>query len=178
MQTHPFIGRMRPLVLPLFLSASLLISSCTQAKQNSWTFETDNTNTPWVSARLSLPSKDIFKDLSVELIQTPNGRSMHIGAYSKRLTPTDENQQLIPLHLRINGNSSTILCQSIEGGQKLIIPEDKSNLIINHLLNGDSVSLFIEQYHAHLDPKSFKTQFKELERLNEGFIAKVKQLLP
>jgi hypothetical protein len=162
-------------ILPLFFI--LFISSCSKSINNPWSLEKDNVNSPWVSARLSLASVDVFRDLSIELIQTAHNRKMHVSAYSKRFTPSDNSPLLVPLHLKINKQASTVLCQSIDGGQKLTLPEETSNLIINHLLNGDQVSLFIDQYRAELDPITFKARFKDLEDFNNATIAKVQKAL-
>lgn len=160
------------------LSFFFLLSSCSTNKEFSWTLESDGNPGEWNSARIALESQDMFKDLSVELIRSQSSQKVYVSAHSTRFTTITSSAALVPVHIKLDQETSTVLCQTFTGEQKLLIPEETSEKIVNCLLANKPVAIFIDQYRADLNPISFREKFQQLEALEDSFLAKVTQYLP
>ncbi len=103
-----------------------------------------------------------YSSLSLEIVRTASGTRMYLNTYSLPLSPVSDNTNKIELTLSTENGSCPVFVDSLEGGQRLIIPSDVASDVICHLLEGKPVTLSIGRYQSTIIPDNFASVYHRL----------------
>lgn len=158
----------------LFLSIlSLLVVGCAYYStppppSRVWVLE--KTVTPYAqynSARLVLPIEDQFRGLEITLVRGSEGVLMYVNACSVAF-PCDEDcfdPNMTQINIVVMGNNPYVVwAHRLQGGQRLLLPCEASDRIIESLLAGIPVEMTIGRYYTEIIPDRFAELYIALGR--------------
>lgn len=150
---HDFIGK--GCLCTFFL---LLIASCTPSCRQ-WQLETACAacpNTP--IAKLYLPPEASYCGLEIEFARCGSDVRMYINVFS---VPFPCEVSSVEIKVSIDDVSFTSDVEVLEGGQRLLVPIDTTNQIIEALANCQTVSIRAGRYSSTLLSCNFADLFKQ-----------------
>jgi hypothetical protein len=139
----------------LFLTLTLI--SCSQPNRN-WQREDVFSHDPnYASSHLSLPPDSDQDSLQVKLVQTKSGMNMYVDSIGKKLHIKPEAK--VCLEIQTENSKEIIEGDCLEGGQRIVLPEDAKQKIIEKLLNGQQVHIAIDRAKTTIIPDNFNTVY-------------------
>lgn len=144
---HRFHGKEWFAILSLFF-----FFSCSKPCQE-WEFGQVVTPCPcYNSGRLFLPTTDPSRGLEIEIIHASSNNEtlLYLGAYSLEFTGTKENPNKTLVTVTIDEQSIVVAADRLEGGQKLLMPPEATQTIINALLENRVVRLKTGRYQTEI----------------------------
>lgn len=154
------------------LSFFLPLCSCTTAPSRQW--ELEKACTPYASydsARLFLPVDDQYRGLELVLVHGSQGASMYLNACNSML-PCDPCEgadfDMTPVDLVIADQYVTLMAHRLKGGQRLLLPTEAVNLIVESLFAGCPVFLTVGCYQTEITPCNFPELYYQLGELRHN----------
>jgi hypothetical protein len=140
----------------------LLFSSCTSPFPQ-WEYEETATCQPcYRSGRVSLPPKDPLGGLEVEFVRTPSVLRAYLNIYAIQVTSDPQHPGKAEVKLVIEDLSENVYADILQGGQRLLLPADATEKIVNALLQDKSIDLSVGRYHSTVDPHNFVGLYNKL----------------
>lgn len=141
----------------LLIFLSFLVFSCSSCRQ--WEYSCERTPCiEYSSSRMILPTQG--KDnLSLELISTISGLRMYVNVYSIPPPSLPCDDKKIEVVISIENTSFAVLSERLIGGQRFLLPARTAELIIQALLNYQTVQIAIGRYRAEIIPRAFQEHY-------------------
>ncbi|HUD00839.1 MAG TPA: hypothetical protein VMR37_00770 [Rhabdochlamydiaceae bacterium] len=115
------------------------------------------------SSRLSYPVGDIVNGIGIEMICAQGLVNTYLEVHAQHIPPYQGNSKEALVILKIEGKTFQGIADRHEGGQRLSMPPQLHQLLIESLQLGRPVTILLEGYFTTLDPKEFSEQFRELQ---------------
>lgn len=142
----------------------LFLTSCSKSS-HQWICEKTLTHDPcYDSMRIILPSRNHFRELELELTQGAYCK-MYINVFSIELPEDPDCPNKTKVSLSVDGNSKIVYADRLKGGQRLLLPPDTTQMIIDSLLEGKPLSLSVSRYKAEIIPDRFSNFYQALEKM-------------
>ena len=142
----------------------VILSGCTP-KCPQWEIEKISTPCHCFSAgKVFYPVQDTFSGIEVELDRGPSDTRMYLNIYSIPLLGSCEEESKILIAVTINEIKEVIEADLLHGNQRILVPLDIMNQIIEALLGNQYVSIAVGQYCAEIPPQNFQTAYQNLYR--------------
>lgn len=143
----------------LFL-LQLLIVSCHPVCRE-WQCEHARTNCPrFDSARLYLPPESHSRGIELELLQGNSGTHLYANVFSLPLPYVSQEPKAI-VHVTIDESSFSVACELLQGGQRLLFPDDAASMILTAICQGQIVTLSVGRYSEMVISTSFEKLYRE-----------------
>lgn len=138
-----------------FLILFALVCSCSPSCRG-WVYDEVSTSCGvYDSSRLYLPRDLSTDNLEVEVIQSTFGTRVYLNVFSLSL-PYDPNYpDKVLILLYIAGEEHHVLAERLLGAQRALLPDDSAQLLINALLDNQTVHIRVGRYHADIVPEKF-----------------------
>lgn len=155
------------------LGVLFLLQACSK-QAPEWMLISSHSSEPYfVSSRLYFQPENIFREPGFEIIcdSMRGSRSrFFINVYGCPVRTTSESPNTAEVILTIDGYSETFMAHVFQGNQRLLLPDEISDKIIQGLLNRHSVSLKFDNYHGELTQYGFVKKYNRLLKSvsNEG----------
>lgn len=149
------------------LFSCYLLSSCAEAPRQ-WQFTSNKgTHPDFCSSRLYLEPENNFSGLEVDILDTSQGKMIYINAFGIELQPegkTPEGYSTITITISVNGQSQEYSAFLLQGGHRILLPENASHLIIENLHENKQVEISVAHYSTTIIPNDFVKHYQKLVR--------------
>lgn len=142
--------------------AALFLFSC--SKPSHWSSDQIHSGViDCNSTKLSYFSKDPLHGIDLELIQTTESLKVYLNIHSIPIPPFRENPKAASVKIKIH--SKVLICQAyrFEGGQRLLLPDEIADMLIETLKNGHEVTLSLPGYSSVIHVEDFTSKFDKLQ---------------
>lgn len=145
-------------------SIVFLISCSTNQRQ--WVFDSNKaSHNDFKSNRMLLSPENNFSGLEVEIIQTSQSRLVYLNSFGAEILPegtTSEGYHFVNVTLTIDQQSNIYAAFLLNGGHRVLLPEDITLLIIDALHAHQTVEISIDQRSTVVIPDNFVNAYKKL----------------
>ena len=117
------------------------------------------------SVRLLISCDNPFNGIGVEIIGTSENLRMYLNVYAYPLLPISPDSQEVIVTITIDGNDCSCNAYLFEGGQRLLVPPEFSEQIIEGLLDEQCVIISIGPYKAEIPHRNFAKSYSLLWQL-------------
>lgn len=115
------------------------------------------------SARLSYPVHDTVNGIGIEMICAEGLINTYLEVHAQQIPPYQGNPKEALVILKIEGKTFQGIAHRHEGGQRVSLPPQLHQLLIESLQLNQPVTVLLEGYFTTLDPTEFGEQFRELQ---------------
>lgn len=115
------------------------------------------------SSRLSYRVHDMVNEVAVEMVCSLGQLNTYLVVYSQTIPPYKGNPK--EAYVRMKTSQATIegVGYRHDGGQRIALPSDLQQFLIDSLLQGEMTTLALDGYSANLTPDHFAQRYKELQ---------------
>ncbi|MBA2726576.1 MAG: hypothetical protein H0U49_00180 [Parachlamydiaceae bacterium] len=148
--------------LLLLGSAGLLFAnSC--ASTSAWQTDTSKgTPSSFNSIRLYLCTSGGCGDLGLELVRTCDGIRLYLNVFGLAIPPSETDCSISMVYVSFRERSYTFCADRLLGGQRLLIPKNVQDDIIEYLQNDQPVFIRVGRYQADIYPEQFLKPFTKM----------------
>lgn len=134
------------------------ITSCSTTPRQ-WNCENIDAHHPcFKCSRMILNSDKEFRGLQFEITRTSSG----IRAYISTLSLSFPKNPKVEVVMEVGDKTTIILAERLEGGQRLLLTPPDTDIIIQNLLQGKTLTLSIGRYSSEIVPTGFRTAHADL----------------
>ncbi|MBS0648761.1 MAG: hypothetical protein JSS10_06015 [Verrucomicrobia bacterium] len=142
----------------------LLLTLCACESSKSWEVShVQAGQKEYNSSRLSYPIRDIVNGIGVEMICTQGQVKTYLEVHAQTIPPYQGNPKEALVIMKVKDKTFQGIAHRHEGGQRVSLPPQLHQLLIESLQLNAPVTVMLEGYFATLDPKEFPEQFQELQ---------------
>jgi hypothetical protein len=118
-----------------------------------------------ISSRLSYPIRDIVNGIAVEMICAQGRVNTYLEVHAQTIPPYQGNPKEALVIMKVKDKTFQGIAARHEGGQRISLPPQLHQLLIESLQLNEPVTVMLEGYFTTLDPKEFPEQYQELQTL-------------
>lgn len=134
----------------------LLLLSFASCVKKPWQFREMEGKCPRSClAKLSYPAEDCFSGLELSFLKGDFGIKGMIDVFSRSIPTIDQEQHFSSVWICIDGESYYFTAYRMEGGQRLLLPDEATDLLLYHLEAKKSITIQLENYSATFCPANF-----------------------
>lgn len=116
------------------------------------------------SARLIYPIRDIVNGVSIEMIYSKDQLRTYVSVCSQTIPPLGGNVKKAFVALKISDQTFQGVAHRHEGGQRVLLPTELQDLLIQNLLDGKPVTIELQGYSTTLNPDQFGAEYQKLRK--------------
>ncbi len=148
--------------LLLLVLLSLHLTSC---RSNShWALNrVESGNPQFDSTKLTFYSTDPINGIDLELLNTHQQLYVYLNVHSVPIPPLKTDPKHALVHITIGKEKHRVEALRREGGQRLLLPEDAVQLILDALKKEQSLDLAISGYRVSIDPEGFSERYEKMQ---------------
>lgn len=158
----------------------LLLASCTP-KQPQWKLTTIKAIYPCSTyAKARLAPCNPFYGIEAEILCNGDDTTFFLNALIMCFPPAETPDGKINVTLEIDENTFNFASERLEGGQRIMLPEEAKELIIASLLDGHLVTITVGRYQTTLILDNFENVYGKMLRLSarQGRYKRARALAP
>lgn len=145
----------------LFLIFFLLLISCN--KQSHWAFDQIRSDkTEFCSTKLSYFARDPVNGIDIEFLKSNDRLNAYLNIHSIPIKPHKENPTGAPIRINIAGKTLHCNAYRLGGGQRFLIPQHITQILIDALKKQKEVSIALASYHTVIPSEDFSSKFEKL----------------
>ncbi|MFN0065606.1 MAG: hypothetical protein ACKVOH_05150, partial [Chlamydiales bacterium] len=137
------VGRILLGVLPLILLAC--------SHKSLFRYE-EQTKGSFVSARLTYPAHNQTRGMELQFLMSKSGLETSLSIFAGRFSSLKESSRISPIVLMYNGEKRILPAYLMEGAQRVRLTEESSQILIQHLLEGHTLTLYSGSHIEEIDP--------------------------
>jgi hypothetical protein len=100
--------------------------------------------------------------MEIEFVATSEGLRLYLSVFGLQIPPAIHDCGHSEVTIDFGEYSYPFLAQRLVGGQKLLIPVEVQNDIINALQNGQCVTITVDRYRTRIPPDQFLKLFQRM----------------
>jgi hypothetical protein len=150
------------------LSTLCLLCLCSCSKTTrEWNFWTNgNPNACFSSGRMTLASDNTTSQMELEISRTASGTRMYLNIFLLAVAPLSEDPNKATFELIIEGQAPLrFYPYRLEGGQRLLLPQEVSDYIIELLLSNQCFTIKLGRNQLMVIPQQFEKNYQKLMAL-------------
>ena len=160
MKCYRSLGKRTIILLFLFLF------SC-QPLRPKWELEkTVTRRSNFNSGVLFFPAEECFTHLEFELAKTQSGVRAYINTFFSPIASTEDHQ--VEVSVATETDKYCFFADILKGGQRLLLPDEARDMIIELLLNDETITIKVDRYQQRIPPTYFRKLYRELIHLKSG----------
>jgi len=145
----------------LFLVA-LLFFGCSSSHRQWTSDQPFRSFTRSNSQRIFLKPVDPYRGLEIELVRGSYGIRVYVNALCFCFPPLKDNPKKAVLQLFMNGEWEEGEATLFEGGQRLLLPVEMKEKMVEALSRGETVQLKIGRFSEQIVPTHFLPSYNQL----------------
>lgn len=151
------------LLIALSFFSFFCLFSCNAPCFPHWGFNEIASSCPTQnSAQILFPSNKSYQPVQLELLRTGSGIWMYLNFLSVPVPKNQNDPCKATVKCQVQEEVFFVEAERLEGGQRLLIPEDSANKITEFLLQNETINIRIGHYKALIQPCMFQTQYQKL----------------
>jgi hypothetical protein len=115
------------------------------------------------SSRLSYTSKDRIHGVDVEFLKIGDRLNVYLHIHSIPVPPQEGNPNTAPVKIKTGEGIFSFSAYRFEGGQRFLLSEQASHLLISALQNQKEATLILPGYRSTIQPEDFSRKFHQLQ---------------
>jgi hypothetical protein len=115
-------------------------------------------------ARLSYHVQDIVNEVGVQICRHKEQITTHLEVHSQSIPPYQDNPQAALVKLKVENQIFEAVARRHAGGQRLTLPLQLQESLIDNLRAGKTVTLLLEGYSTKLEGKHFLPHYDHLHQ--------------
>lgn len=128
-----------------------------------WEYDEINTHCScYDSSRVYLPLCNRFCELEVEIIVDACATRTYLNALLLDLPFEEDNPSKTSVTINVEEQKFEFLADRFEGGQKILLPSEAQNLIIENLLQNKDMTIVVGRYVTEVTAKNFGKIYQKL----------------
>lgn len=144
----------------------VFLSGCNAPTCREWIFNDVITSCPsFNSGRLLLQPDNVFSYLEVEIVRSQSGIRMYINILLMEARPCEDNPQKTKLEVIFPDETLTIYADILKGGQRLLLPGEIADLLIQKLQDDECFTLQVGSKKIEVVPDRFQESYNKLLQL-------------
>ncbi len=153
--------------MALFLQLTIvswLLVGCSGETLRQWQFEEVATNRlAFNGGKLSLPPDSDFSNLELELVRSASGTRFYLNLFTLRAPPLREEPNRTTVVIEFEQQEPWVVHPYLmEGGQKLLLPGEVSDYLIEALLEGIPFKIQIGRSSIQAISEGFQEGYQSL----------------
>lgn len=120
------------------------------------------------SGRLKFPAAEPCTGVNFEIIRSGEYNWGYLSVLSFAI-PAGEDA-MTPVTITAGDQSFTFFARRLEGCQKLLLPDEGLDMIINWLMTGHTIHICFDRYQTTLYSQDFNRRYKELRKGATSFL--------
>ncbi|MEI8365700.1 MAG: hypothetical protein WCF65_04695 [Parachlamydiaceae bacterium] len=149
------------LVYLLFLISCLFVSCSPPCYQ--WKFAAIKADCPPATyVKGYLPACNTFSGIEAQLVCTNGTFVLYLDTCTLQFPSTSDCPTQTKVNISVNNHKYQILAERLEGGQRLILPDDTVQFIIYSLLQASCVEISVGRYQTTLVCEGFSKTYNQL----------------
>ena len=117
------------------------------------------------SSRVSCLTRDKVNGVGVEMVYAKNSLRTYLEVHSQSIPPYRGNEQEALVILKTATQVIRTVASRHAGGQRLLLPSDSQQILIDNLLEGESVTIELQGYRQTLSPDHFSNKFSKIKKI-------------
>lgn len=152
----------------VFILQALLVTSCSSTSCREWEFQDIVTQTPCFNgSRLILAPDSEYSYLELELLRTPSGDRLYVNLLFLQAPALKNDPSRTTLIIQFEEEEPWIVHPYVlEGRQRLLLPGDVADFIIQSLLDKKEFTIQIGRNKIHVVTAGFEKALKKFLRSN------------
>jgi len=111
------------------------------------------------SSRLSCPAHDKVNGVGVEMVFAENSLRTYLEVHSQAIPSYRGNDREALVTLKMADRVFHTIAHRHAGGQRLLLPSDFQQILIDALLEGSPVVIELQGYRSTLNPEQFSNKY-------------------
>ena len=150
---------MKDLLFP-FIFFSLFIS-CN--KQSHWAFDQIHSDkAEFRSTKLTYYARDPVNGIDIEFLKSDDHLNAYLNIHSIPIKPYKGDPTSTLVTINIEGEASQCRAYRLAGGQRFLIPESTTQILIDALSNRKAISIALAGYRTVVQAEDFSSKFEKL----------------
>lgn len=144
--------------------ALLLLGSCANPTSGWYTVPIITKNPSFNSGKMFLEVKSrATQQFEVEIARNPTGLNLYINLLQSVALPLEINPSLTKMVIQLDDQPPLVIYPTLlKGSQRLLIPEDATKLILDHLETGGTLTFTLGRKKGTVTSENFQFSFNEL----------------
>ena len=139
------------------------LTGCSSPGCREWVFLNLMTTNPcYNSGKVILEPENSYSYLEMEMIRSHSGIRMYLNILLMQALPCPDNIKLTKVEIILPDETLTIYADLLEGGQRLLIPEQIAGILIETLLNDQSFTIKVGLKKVVIIPNNFQESYFKL----------------
>jgi hypothetical protein len=148
---------------PLFILLLILTLFCSCNSIKPWAFKEVVSNNPqFNSTLLTYQSDDELMGVGVEILKGIFGTFGYLNVHSRQIPSLPDAPSKSIVVLLIDEKKFPYNADRMEGGQKLLLPQEATAQLTSSLLNNQSVTIYLDGFKSTLEPTNFANMYKKI----------------
>lgn len=146
----------------------LALTSCTKKTEREWGLQTNVTACPRYNAgRIYLEPEKEYDYLEIEIIRSQTGIRFYINVLFLQAQPCVEDATKTKIEVIFEDEEEPwiVYGRILKGGQRILLPSDVTDYLIQSLLTGHSFDIHLGQYRIRAISNAFEKHYHELGRV-------------
>lgn len=145
----------------LALCFLLFFSGCAK-KGPQWELERIQGDCPpQVYSKVFLIPSSTFNGIQVELVGVGSDQHLYLSVLCLQISPSSSSDSIVNVTITIEDQVYTVSAELLEGGQRVLLPEEAKDLIVCSLLNDQEVTIAMGRYRQTLISDNFKESLQK-----------------
>lgn len=142
-------------------SLFVLLTAC--SSHSHWTSDhVESDKKDFSSTKLSYLSEDTVHGIDLEFLKIEKRMNVYLNVHSVPVPPHQGNQKSALLKLDIDGEIIRCETYRLEGGQRILLPDEMAKIVITSLQDRKEITFILPGYRSTVKAEDFLTKFDEL----------------
>lgn len=142
----------------------LLAVSC-QSSPPSWKVsETKSRHPSYQACSISQKPDNPYRGMELEFVRTSSRTHAYLNVFSLTFPSDRLDENKTKVVIKIEDEEQIFLAHRLEGGQRLLLPEDARDLLVQALLENKPVAMIAGRFDVKISPGNFSK--KHCQKIN------------
>lgn len=147
----------------------ITFTGCNTKVSRDWNFQANLTKRPYYNGgRIFLEPEKEYDYLTIEIVRSRSGVRFYLNILFLQATPCSEDQTKTKVEVFFENEEKpwVIYPLILRGGQRLLLPTDASNYLIQVLLEGQSFDFKVGNYRTKATVNTFEECYQALMKID------------
>ena len=141
----------------------IFFTGCSSKACREWAFiDMLTSHACYNSGKLILEPENSYSYLQMEIIRNHSGTRMYLNILLMQALPCDDNPKMTKVEITLPDETLTVYANLLEGGQRILIPGEVADILIQTLLEGQSFTVKTGSKKIVIIPDHFQESYEKL----------------
>ena len=143
------------------------ITSCfSKSHDPAWVLQKNVTEKhAYNSGKLSYPAQSQFNGIEIELMKSSRDLRLYLNVFTRSIPSASNDPSKALVSLNIAGKQTDFFADRFEGGQRLLLPQNALDTILEALQQDSTIEITLTGYRATISPDRFTKLYSKLMKI-------------